>query len=292
MNLDELLRTAAHDVASHAMPDPPDLDAIRHRARRTRTIRVASVAASAAAVVAVAGLALQDNDQSASDPVTNTPTSPAETGGRPPTVLRYAPESPSVLTCCTPAEQPLRPGGDYLTQLTIPGSITAVGFVAPGKDWIHFGSWTNKGSDLRSTAEVLITDLESLPRDACDTTQGWREVSNPMAIATALADLEQMIVLQAPSQGEMLGYPAVHLRLQGPQRSEISSCNDGGLRLWRAFDEVIGSGHAHSGQLHDLWLVELDSAVVAIEQTWFPETPRATVQELRELVDSLYLEQE
>ena len=291
MNLDELLRTAAHDVASHAMPDPPDLDAIRHRARRTRVIR------SRASPPAPRQWSLSPGSPCRATiraPPIRSPTprrphrnrKPAIDGASVRTGVPFGAQLLHTRRAATPHRWRLPHAADH------PGSITAVGFVAPGTDWIHFGSWTNKGSDLRSTAEVLITDLESLPRDACDTTQGWREVSNPMAVATALADLEQMTVLQAPSQGQMLGYPAVHLRLQGPQRSELSSCNDGRLAFGAPSMRSSAAGHAHSGHIHDLWLVELDSAIVAVEQTWFPETPEATVQELRELVDSLYLEQE
>jgi hypothetical protein len=285
MRIDDLLRASAHDVAHSVTPPVADLARIRQRVRRQRQRRGAAIVTGLAAAAAVAVIVSPRLDsQSAPAPTPE----PADQ-----TTSRYEDEAPSVLDCCTPSDQPLRPGGEYLVDAMLAETDAAVGFVVPGDDWVHFGAWTHKGHDLRSTAEVLIADVEAVPRDHCDMSRGWRDGPgrSPLQLGNALAGLEELTVLQQPTQGQHLGYPAVHLRLQGPPKAELSDCKDGHIVLWGGGEDVnMVSGQRFSGQIHDLWLLGVGGEILAIEQTWFPETPASTVTELGELAGSLFID--
>ena len=282
MTIDDLLRASAHEVAHRVTPPAVDLTTIRQRVRRQRRRRGAAFATGLAAAAAVALIVSPRLDSQTAPAPTPEPADQ--------TASRYEEAAPAVLDCCTPSDQPLRPGGEYLVDPMLAETDATVGFVVPGDGWVHFGAWTNKGHDLHSTAEVLITDVESVPRDRCDMSQGWRNGPGrgPLVLANELAGLQELTVLQQPTQGRYLGYPAVHLRLQGPPRAEIADCNDGNLVLWGGGEQLnMVSGQLHTSQIHDLWLLQVGSEILAIEQTWFPDTPASTVSELGELTSSL-----
>jgi len=284
MTIDDLLRSSAHQVAHQVTPPAADLTTIRQRVRRYRRRRGAAIATGLAAAVVATGLIVS--------PRLDSQTAPAP-GPADQTPSGYEEEAPSVLDCCTPSDQPLRAGGEYLVDPMLAKTSRTVSFVVPGNGWSHFGAWTNKGHDLHSTAELLITDVESVPRDPCDMSQGWRNGPgrSPLRLAHMLAGMKDLSVLQQPTQGRQLGYPAVHLRLQGRPRTELSDCNDGNLVLWGGGEQRnMVSGQHHTGHIHDLWLVAVGDEILAIEQTWFADTPASTLTELRQLAGTLSID--
>jgi hypothetical protein len=76
MNIDDMLRNAANDVAQAASPSIPDAAGVRSRARRTRTIHVAGATLAVATVAAVAavGIRAASQDDAAPPPVDVPPT--------------------------------------------------------------------------------------------------------------------------------------------------------------------------------------------------------------------------
>jgi hypothetical protein len=298
MNLDDMLRASADDVASRVTPPTPDPAAIRRRARRTQITRVSGAAAAAVAVVGAIALGLPQLGQDGGPPVTNTPTPTTGIPSTPPTTPpggpQAAPESPRVMACCVPEDQAMRSGVEYLADPMISGQEDlAVAFTIQGDGWHHFGAWVSKqAGGPRSAVSVLISDVEFLPRDACNPSDGSRPPgADSLELGTALADLEDMTVLQPPTQGQKFGYPATHVRLQGPDRSTLSACQDRILLLWAGgVQGNMASVHDATANIHDLWLLEMDGQILAIEQTWFPETPASTLQELQALIDSMLID--
>ena len=110
-------------------------------------------------------------------------------------------------------------------------------------------------------------------------------------LANELAGLEELSVLQQPTQGRYLGYPAAHLRFMGRPHTDLFYCNDGRLVLWGGGEHRnMVSAQVHTEHIHDLWLLAVGGEILAIEQTWFPDTPASTVNELGELADSLFID--
>lgn len=76
MNLDEMLRASALEVARDAIPPTPDLATVRRRARRTRGLQVLAAATAAVVVVgtAIGVLQVRGSDSGSPQPAEPTPT--------------------------------------------------------------------------------------------------------------------------------------------------------------------------------------------------------------------------
>jgi hypothetical protein len=80
--------------------------------------------------------------------------------------------------------------------------------------------------------------------------------------------------------------------LQGPGRFVLGDCEDRSLVLWAGGEGDVMVSDFNFGEtamIRDLWLLEVDGQILAIEHSWFPETPGSTLQELQALVDSMHI---
>jgi len=98
-------------------------------------------------------------------------------------------------------------------------------------------------------------------------------------------------VIQPATRGELLGYPAAHVRFSVP-----TACPKGRVALlWSMFPAstvgLPGIGLAlRDGQKFDLWVLDVEGSMVVVAAAHSPELPKSLVAEANAVVDSLRID--
>jgi hypothetical protein len=101
--------------------------------------------------------------------------------------------------------------------------------------------------------------------------------------ATALAGLDGFESSE-PADVTISGYHGKRLRLTVPDDVDVDACDDGQYRSYE------GKYYWSSGQVDEVLILDLDGGPHLIVATYQTGTPRATVSELTQILDSLEIE--
>ena len=82
------------------------------------------------------------------------------------------------------------------------------------------------------------------------------------------------------------GYPARYLETLILQGFDFSQCDAGQLVLWGGTDGHVRYGLGQ-GELHRIWVVDVNGTVIVIDAATYPETSKADQTELQAMLDSI-----
>jgi hypothetical protein len=92
-----------------------------------------------------------------------------------------------------------------------------------------------------------------------------------------------------PQLATVGGYPAWYLEMLVLSAFDLSACDAGQLVFWRTATGEVRYGLG-PGELHRLWVVDVDGEVIVIDAASFPSTSDADPAELQGVIDSLRIE--
>ncbi len=268
--MSERLLEAFREDAEHATRVPAfELIEAAGRARRRR--RHAVGGAVAACVLATTGILLVTNEPSA-------PPQPAEQKDDTSLVTPYPGNQGQTLD-----------EGTYEFELDAP-SLPDVRFTLPPgwNSWIGpnlFEGYRNREPGVKDEEwylGLLILDVRSIAQQGCSTTDLTGK--DPAAVVQAFTRVARLRVVSGPDRTVRFGRPTTHLRLQeeGPERGCLDSVLMFGAK---------GSGITYFGPrtTYDVLILDLDGRPLVLLASWAAGTPRAEVEALLGVVDSIEL---
>jgi hypothetical protein len=182
----------------------------------------------------------------------------------------------------------LEPGTYALTVSPDPDGPIAVLDLPAG--WHADRLGPNRGfDDDPGFVGVLVTEVYDALEEPCLPAEDGMRVltADPDDLVSALVTMPRGRVLAGPETVEAFGHPATHLRVQAGN----GHCPFG-EPLWLTRSTGIGQPVPASPDhaLSDVWVVDVpEGRPVLVSATWTPDTPRAAVQELHAVIDSLEL---
>jgi hypothetical protein len=126
--------------------------------------------------------------------------------------------------------------------------------------------------------------------DACQWSTTWPDLPATTANETVAALTAQTSRdASAPVDITLDGYPGTAITLRVPDEVDIDQCD---RRDYGSFGE---SGYPEprakeSGQIDEVWILDVGGHVVIIDWAYYPATPQAVVDELRAIVESTTFE--
>jgi hypothetical protein len=241
------------------------------RARRRR--RHVAGGAMAALVLATTGILLVTDEPS-------TPPQPAEKTDDTSLVTPYPGNQGRALD-----------EGTYEFELTDP-SLPDVRFTLPPgwNSWIGpnlfegFREEDVGAKDPEWYLGLLILDVQSIAQRGCSTTALTGK--DPATVVEAFTEADRLRVTSGPERTVRFGRPTTHLRLQeqGPSRECLNSVLMFGT-------QSSGITYFGRGTTFDVLVVDLDDRPLVMMATWTRGTPRAEVDALLGVVDSVELVQ-
>lgn len=127
---------------------------------------------------------------------------------------------------------------------------------------------------------MLLWDVDWAAQRRCSDVK----VTDAASMVQALTNVPGLQVTSSPESTDRFGHPAVHLRLRergrqaGPCRREsILSSSYGYLT------------HRERGTTYEVWIIDVPHRPVLMAATWTPGTPRAEVDSLLGILDSVEL---
>jgi hypothetical protein len=211
------------------------------------------------------------------------------------------PEHPSVVLDDPVPDKELAAGRVYTVAVygqnyaqTVPEGqrmITSFTVVGPGWVWLR-DSLAKVGprADPNDYALVHISLIDRVAATQCTVrATRWADAaSTPLGVARQLTTVDRVQVMEEPETTVRYGYPAAHVRLRVPQVCERS----GDAVLWSIFPSssrgVAGVGTVwHSGQVVDLWILDIEGSMVAVSVDHTPGLPRSLLAELHKIAASV-----
>ena len=131
-------------------------------------------------------------------------------------------------------------------------------------------------------AGLLVEEVGSLTKSNCDEI-GLLGADSEEVLA-ALTDLPRVEVTLGPEPATLLGHSAFHLVLR--ERRLEPTC---------PYDAMFASAQGRIGNLglggtYDLWLVDVEGQPLLVVTAWTRNAPRAVVEELQAIADSIELQ--
>lgn len=275
--MSERLLEAFREDAERSTP-LPDFELIAAAGRRRRLRRHTLAGAVAACVLGASGLLATAYDDSAG---------PQPAGD---------PDERSLGTAYPGLTNTTLPAGTYVLRPSSDTSLPSVRFTLPD----GWNSWrgpnrfaglddlaADEGRTNRELLEedpewllgMLVLDVKWILRPGC--TMSHMTGDDITAVARALANVPRLTVTAGPDRTVRFGRPAVHLRLREHRRG--GSCVQ---------DTLIHTGEAAFGYLGrgttiDAWVLDVDGRALVVWSVWTARTPRAEVQDLMGIVESV-----
>jgi hypothetical protein len=239
------------------------------RARRRR--RHVAGAATAAFVLATTGILLVTNEPSA-------PPQPADRTDRTSLVTPYPGNQGRALD-----------EGTYAFELPDP-SLPDVHFTLPPgwNSWVGpnlFEGFRDEESGAKEPGwylGLLILDVRSIAQQGCSTTDLTGQ--DPATVVQAFTRADRLRVTSGPERTVRFGRPTTHLRLQ--EQGPSSECLNSVLMFGA---EGAGITYFGRGTTFDVLVLDLDGRPLVLMSTWTRGTPRAEVDALLGVVDSIEL---
>jgi hypothetical protein len=96
-------------------------------------------------------------------------------------------------------------------------------------------------------------------------------------------------IARKPQPTRIQGYAAWYVEVLIPSRLDLTECDAGQLVLW---DTANGDARVSlgPGEIHRLWVVDVDSGPIVIDATSFHATSPADATELQAVIDSIAIE--
>ena len=289
------LRTEEHESADRVLDAVLDrIDATpQRRATRWPTRRLPqmnntaklALATAAVAVAAFVGISTMAGPEAGGPgPAELTPTAtPGPT---------RTPEPPVAETSIS-LEGPLPVGPQMLTDGEGPTLPMRVTIPAPG--WYglpHDGILANSDNpDAPDGAGLnVFFGAVDVYGDPCR----WSD--SPRETATTVDELRAALAVQAsrnasePQDITLDGYAGTSITLHVPDDVVFSDCDRGIFATWAggtfADSEAPSRFHRHPGQIDEVWIVDVNGALVIIDWSYYEVTPSQDVEELRAIVES------
>lgn len=202
-----------------------------------------------------------------------------------PTASRAA--TPSL--AATPVTTPFvvtRPSGG------VPGITVTI--QAPGWRSLPEVEAIEKGTDVANLPEAAILFWASLagtefyvPEDPCQA-----ESTRPDEPATSVDEIVAALAAQAsrnasePEDVTVGGYAGKSITLHVPDDAEFDECELGEFVSYGTNEDPLGRFHQGPGQIDELWVLDVDGAVVIIDAMYRPDTSVELVEEMRSIAES------
>ena len=139
-------------------------------------------------------------------------------------------------------------------------------------------------------AAVGTMAISEIYADACQwrgTALGRSAVSSGDEAAAALAS-QQGLRVSTPTDVVVDGYAGTYMERRVPARTDVSDCNGGEFRVY--LSPGFGSRNLRSGQLQQLWILDLGGVPLAIEALHDAETSAQVRAELVQMVESIRID--
>jgi hypothetical protein len=247
-----------------------------------RTMRILNVL-SALSILVFAAACTPAAAPTASPTRAPSPTAPWPTATPRPTSTPQAglPEGPFVVT------QP----ADGMTGVTV---------TIPASGWEHLAEFDaiQKGVERLNLPEAAIL-FWPFPAgtefyvygDPCRATS-----TRPDTPVTSVDDIAAGLAAQAsrdasePADVTVAGHAGKSISLRVPDDAAFAECEEGQFASYGTEDDPLARTHQGPGQIDDLWVLDVDGAVVIVDAMYRPDTPPALVEEMRAIVDSIRFE--
>ena len=271
---------------AEATVELPDLAEIEDRARHRRRSRLTTLALAAAVILVAGTVAVTaggDDDRAAPPPS----------------------EHPGVVLQDPVPDKELAAGRGYTVAVfgqnyaqTIPeGQLMITRFTVVGPGWIWLRDRVGKlgpGSDPVTPpydyASVQISLVDRFPITQCTVrATRWQDAEKtPLGLARQITTVEGVQVIEQPETTVAYGYPSAHVQLRVPKVCVRS----GDAILWSIFPSssrgLAGVGTVwRSGQVVDLWILDVEGSMVAVSVDHSPGLPRSLMDELHAIADSV-----
>jgi hypothetical protein len=206
--------------------------------------------------------------------------------------------SPSATAAATaPAAAGLPEGPFFVEQ---PEGAPGITVSIPGPGWKFHAEFDalEKGAEVANLPEAAIL-LWSWPAgteffvsaDPCRS-----ESTRPDTPATTAdeiaADLEaqESRDASAPQDVTVDGYAGKSITLRVPDDAVFTECEQGEFASYGTEAEALSRTHQGPGQIDELWIIDVDGAIVILDAMYRSDTPEELVQEMRSIAQSATFE--
>jgi hypothetical protein len=203
------------------------------------------------------------------------------------------------------AEQPIfeevGPGAYYIDNDRDPETTLRVLFTIQDQGWRSWvGTFKENASDPGRPVALTVASPTHLFSDPC--TLRARVTPGPTVkdFAEGLVAMSGFDLVEPISDVIAFGFPSKHLVMAVPDAEHdpdrgFVGCTDGEYHGWGA--EPIGRPEPtltrhYQGPHHtiELWILDVEGKRLAIEKSYFPDSPASLIDELEQLVESIRIE--
>ena len=263
----------------------PDFDELDRRGGRLRIRRRVSVAAALAVVLTVAGATVAHSTRSSAD---HAPVSPP-----PPTsdaASRYPGNTMKALdrgrywlqSCCVSGHDLTDFTSNPVAEFTVPTGWNA--WVGPNRFDGHAPGRSNEEAlgHLTWYVGALVLEVDAVNTHGCgDPDTGG--LSTAHELVAALRQTFSFEVTQGPVPDQRFGYPATRMRVR--VTDAVDSCRRETAVFNTTSDGLIG--YPYSGNLADIWVVDVGGYPMYVQRVWSPNAPRTARNQLNSIMDSI-----
>mgnify|MGYP000259333260 CR=1 FL=1 len=175
-------------------------------------------------------------------------------------------------------------------------SMPGITVTIPASGWRHLPEFDalEKGVEVANLPEaaILVWPYPAgtgfyVPSDPCRS-----EATKPASPATSVDDLVGRLAAQAsrdasaPTDVSVGGYAGKSITLHVPDDAVPSECEQGEFLSYGTEDVPLERYHQGPGQIDELWVIDVDGAIVVIDAMYRPDTSADLVEELRAIARS------
>jgi hypothetical protein len=157
--------------------------------------------------------------------------------------------------------------------------------------------WTGEGwgTDNRAirpgdVARIATVVVKRVAKDPCQISRGIPDyrptTSDPQRLATQLASMARVRVVQQPRPDDRFGFPGLHLQLQGTGPACTREA-DPRRRFMAYLDFADGGGWPDPLGTADVWVVDVGEHLLVVEAVTGQRVSSDTREELLQVVDSV-----
>jgi hypothetical protein len=167
-------------------------------------------------------------------------------------------------------------------------TIPAPGWRSPGDGILE------KGNEVENLPEAAIITFSEAPGtafhvfgDPCRL-----EATRPDAPATTVDEITAALAAQAsrnasePADITVGGYTGKVITLHVPEDADVNACEGGEFASFGIADDDLARYHQGPGQIDELWIIDVDGAIVIIDAMYRSDTPDELIEEMRTMAAS------
>jgi len=270
---------------AETLVDIPEFEELDRRGGHLRLRRRLTVASALAVVLTVAGATVAQNTRPHADrsPVTPPPP-PASVAGSPypgATMTNLDQGRYWVQSCCVPGHRITDFAANPVAVFDVPKGWNA--WVGPNRFDGHAPGRSNEEALGHSTWYVgaLVLEIDAVNTHGCDRPDTG-SLATAEDLVAALRRAFGFQVIQGPVPDQRFGYPATRLRVRGTKA--IDGCPDS-TAVFHSSEGMIG--YFGSGDVADLWVVDVDGYPIFVQRAWSPNAPQGVRRQLDSIIDSI-----